>query len=89
MGAIEEMRSLTPSRPQFGFDKQHIIDMARLIGKYRLSMAVELCDALGPNKPTTVANKEWLESSEERAGGMENLVHQALKKQYFVELLQN
>ena len=50
MGAIEEMRSLTPSRPQFGFDKQHIIDTARLIGKYRLSMAVKVCDAHGPKK---------------------------------------
>ena len=89
MGAIEEMCSLIPLRPLLGFDKRHIIDMARLLGTYRLSMAVEVCDALGPNKPTTVANKEWLELSEERAGGMENLVHQALEKQYSVELLQN
>ena len=40
-------------------------------------------------KPTTVANNEWFELSEESAGGMENLVHQALEKQYSVELLQN
>ena len=52
-------------------------------------MAVEVCDALGPKKPTTVANREWLKLSEEKADGMENLVHQALEEQYFVELLQN
>ncbi len=34
--------------------------------------------------PTTVANKEWLELSEKSAGGMENLVHQRLEKQYSV-----
>ena len=75
--------------PQLGFDKRYIIDMARHIGTFRFSMAVEVCDALGPKKPTTVANRELLKLSEVKADGIENLVHRALEEQYFVELLQN
>jgi thiamine biosynthesis protein ThiI len=89
MGAIEAMSSLIPLRPLLCFDKRHIIDMARALGTYELSLAVEVCDALGPKKPTTVANKEWLELSEQRAGGMEILVNQALTKKYLVNLLSN
>ncbi len=86
LGAIEQMSSLTPLRPLLAFDKRYIIDMSRDLGTYDISVGVEVCDALGPNRPTTVANKEWLERSEERAGGMEYLCQEALTKMYEVEL---
>ena len=86
LGAIEQMSSLTPLRPLLAFDKRYIIDMARDLGTYDISVGVEVCDALGPNRPTTVANKEWLERSEERVGGMEFLCQEALTKMYEIEL---
>ena len=86
LGAIEQMSSLIPLRPLLAFDKRYIIDMARDLGTYDISVGVEVCDALGPNRPTTVANKEWLEKSEERAGGMESLCQEALSEKYEIEL---
>jgi len=50
-----------------------IMTMARRLGTLGISEGPEVCDALGPSKPTTVANKEWLESSEERVGGLQHL----------------
>ena len=47
--------------------------MARKIGTLEISEWPEVCDVLGPGKPTTVANKEWLEQSEERVGGLQQL----------------
>lgn len=86
IGAIEEMTDLIPLRPLLSMDKRHIIEMARELGTYRLSVGEEICDAFGPKKPTTVANKEWLELSEQRAGGMDNLVNSALKTKYSINL---
>ena len=86
MGAIEQMSKLIPLRPLLAFDKRYIIDMARELGTYELSVGVEVCDALGPNRPTTVANREWLEKSEQRAGGMDFLCGEALTNKYELEL---
>ena len=86
LGAIEMMCELNTLRPLLAFDKRHIIDMARELGTYELSLAAEVCDALGPNKPTTVANQEWLELSEKRAGGLDNLVEESLNKRYTMKL---
>lgn len=86
MGAIEQMSQLTPLRPLLSFDKRYIIDMARELGTYDISLGVEVCDALGPNRPTTVANQEWLEKSEQRAGGMSILCNDALALKYEIEL---
>ena len=35
--------------------------MAGKIRALKISEGPEICDALGSSKPTTVANKEWLE----------------------------
>jgi thiamine biosynthesis protein ThiI len=86
MGAIEEMAPLIPLRPLLAFDKRYIIDMARKLETYRISVGVEVCDALGPDHPTTVANKEWLEKSEMRVGGIEALCNDALGKRYQIAL---
>lgn len=86
MGAIEQISKLIPLRPLLAFDKRHIVDMARYLGTYEISSGVEVCDALGLNQSTTVANKEWLEKSEHRAGEMSILCADALSKKYELEL---
>lgn len=73
LGGIEIVTPLKPLRPLLAFDKVTIMTMARRLGTLTISEGPEVCDALGPNKPTTVANKEWLESSEERVGGLQQL----------------
>lgn len=73
LGGIEITTPLLPLRPLLAFDKISIMTMARNIGTLEISEGPEVCDALGPSKPTTVANKEWLESSEERVGGLQHL----------------
>ena len=73
LGGIEIATTLLPLRPLLAFDKISIMTMARNIGTLEISEGPEVCDALGPSKPTTVANKEWLESSEERVGGLQHL----------------
>jgi thiamine biosynthesis protein ThiI len=86
MGAIEQMSELIPLRPLLAFDKRYIIDMARELGTYDISVGIEVCDALGPNRPTTVANREWLEKSEQRAGGLDVLCGEALGMKYELKL---
>ena len=73
LGGVEITSNLTPLRPLLAFDKVTIMGMARKLGTLSISEGPEVCDALGPNKPTTVANKEWLERSEDRVGGLQQL----------------
>ena len=86
LGAIEMMCQLKPLHPLLALDKRHIIDMARDIGTYDLSLTPEVCDAFGPNKPTTIANQEWLELSEKRVGGIDKLVFESMKNRYTLKL---
>ena len=72
LGGVEIASSLLPLRPLLAFDKVTIMSMARNIGTLEISEGPEVCDALGPSKPSTVANKEWLERSEERVGGLQH-----------------
>jgi hypothetical protein len=51
-----------------------------------LSIGPEVCDALGPSLPTTIANLEWLEKSEQRLGGLDNITRDAWKNRRVVEL---
>ena len=73
LGGVEIASSLLPLRPLLAFDKVTIMSMARNIGTLEISEGPEVCDALGPSKPSTVANKEWLERSEERVGGLQHI----------------
>jgi len=78
--------SLRMLRPLLGIDKTVIMHMAQSMGTYELSLGPEVCDALGPSLPTTVANLEWLEKSEERVGGFQKLVEEAWKNHRIVQL---
>lgn len=42
-------------RPLIGFDKQEIVDRAKAIGTYDVSKGPEICDLLGPQRPSTHA----------------------------------
>lgn len=86
LGGIEIASDLTPLRPLLAFDKVDIMAMARHIGTLEISEGPEICDALGPNKPTTVANKEWLERSEERVGGLQHLAKDCYSRLRVVNL---
>ena len=77
LGSIEQASSLKPLRPLLGFDKNTIIRMSRVLGVFELSLGPEVCDALGPNTPVTIANQEWLEKSEQRAGGLHEICQAA------------
>ena len=60
--------------------------MAQAIGTYDLSIGSEVCDALGPSLPTTIANLEWLEKSENRLGGLGQISQDAWLQRRVVEL---
>tara|TARA_B100001996_G_scaffold215760_1_gene165834 strand:- start:2345 stop:3001 length:657 start_codon:yes stop_codon:yes gene_type:complete len=78
LGAIEEASNYRMLRPLLGLDKQEIIDEARKIGTFEISSGPEMCDALGPEKPSTVANLNRLRSHELRFGGLDCLITESL-----------
>jgi thiamine biosynthesis protein ThiI len=86
LGGVEIATPLLPLRPLLAFDKVTIMTMARKIGTLEISEGPEVCDALGPSKPTTVANKEWLERSEERVGGLQHIASECYSKLRIVKL---
>ena len=50
------------------------------------STGPEICDVLGPSFLTTIANLEWLEKSENRLGGLEQITQDAWHQRRVVEL---
>ena len=86
LGGVEIATPLLPLRPLLAFDKVTIMTMARRLGTLEISEGPEICDALGPSKPTTVANKEWLESSEDRLGGLQSIAEDCFSKLKVVQL---
>ena len=79
LGAVEEASHLRILRPLLGLDKQEIIDEARELGTYDIAAGPELCDALGPDRPTTVADLNRLRRNESTQGGLDGLVEECLK----------
>lgn len=86
LGAVELAGNLPVLRPLLGMDKSAIVSMARVLGTFDLSTGPEVCDALGPKHPTTVANLEWLERSEARHGGLQALVEEVWSAARTVDL---
>jgi len=70
LGAVEEASAVRILRPLLGLDKQEIIDEARGLGTYEIAAGPELCDALGPDHPTTVADLARLRRNEAAQGGL-------------------
>lgn len=53
--AIDAVAKRPVLRPLIGMDKQEIMDRAKGIGTYDVSVGPEICDLLGPAKPATAA----------------------------------
>ena len=73
MGAVERASDRPVLRPLLGMDKQEIVDEARSLGTFTISEGPEMCDALGPAHPTTVANIGRLLRNEDARGGLAQL----------------
>ncbi|MCI4371853.1 MAG: hypothetical protein L3J78_04315 [Thermoplasmata archaeon] len=64
-------------RPLIGFDKQEIVDRAKTIGTYEVSKGPEICDLLGPPRPSTHARLDQI-LAEETKIDVERLVRSCL-----------
>jgi tRNA uracil 4-sulfurtransferase len=55
-------------RPVLTYDKQEIIDLAKIIGTYDISKGPEICSLLGPKHPATRSNPEAIEKELDKLG---------------------
>jgi tRNA uracil 4-sulfurtransferase len=62
--AIDAVARRPVLRPLIGFDKQEIVNRAREIGTYEVSRGPEICDLLGPPRPSTHARMEQILAEE-------------------------
>lgn len=88
LGAVEAASNRPILRPLLGLDKQEIIDEARVISTFEASQGPELCDALGPKHPTTVANLPRILESETIAGGLAELASECYSQKRFESILE-
>src|SRR5881275_903622 len=58
--AIDAIARRPVLRPLIGFDKQEIVDRAKEIGTYEVSKGPEICDLLGPSRPSTHARLDQI-----------------------------
>ena len=77
MGCIQSASDLPILRPLLGLDKVEIMHMARKLGTLAIGEGKEVCDALGPAKPATVADADWVEESERILGGIDAIARAA------------
>ena len=82
--AIDLAATVPVLRPLLAFDKQEIIDRARAIGTYEISVGPELCDVLGPEHPATQAKLGEV-AAEEAKLDIDGLVGQVLSTLAVVE----
>ena len=66
LASIDRAAPLPVLRPLLAYDKVDIVDMARSIGTYDISVGPEICDVLGPSHPSTGAALERVEKEEGR-----------------------
>lgn len=58
--AIDAVARHPVLRPLIGMDKQEIVDRAKALGTYEVSVGPEICDLLGPPKPATQARLDQI-----------------------------
>ena len=58
--AIDAVARRPILRPLIGVDKQEIVDRAKAIGTYEVSKGPEICDLLGPPRPSTHARMDQI-----------------------------
>lgn len=66
LASIDRAAPLPVLRPLLAYDKVDIVDLAREIGTYDISVGPEVCDVLGPTHPSTGAALERVEKEEAR-----------------------
>jgi thiamine biosynthesis protein ThiI len=78
--AVEQqaLGGLPAIRPLIGFDKTEIMDIARRIGTYDLSISSGLCCTIVPDKPSVAARTNEVEAAEEGLE-MKDLVEAAIQ----------
>lgn len=76
--AIDAAAKRPVLRPLIGMDKQEIMDRAKTIGTYDVSVGPEICDLLGPAKPATAARLSQIREEETKLD-IEGLVAACLK----------
>src|SRR6059058_6700098 len=62
--AIDAIARRPVLRPLIGFDKQEIVDRAKSIHTYEVSKGPEICDLLGPPRPSTHARLDQILAEE-------------------------
>ena len=67
LACIDKAATVPVVRPLVAFDKQEIIDRAKALGTYEISVGPELCDVLGPEHPATQAKVVDVLAEEARA----------------------
>src|SRR3989449_1621766 len=77
--AIDAIARRPVLRPLIGFDKQQIVDRAKEIGTYEVSKGPEICDLLGPPRPSTHARLDQI-LAEETKLDLPGLVSSCLSK---------
>lgn len=78
VGAVALMADRPVLQPLLGWDKQEITDASQVLGTFDIAKGPEVCDVLGPSKPSTVASRTRLEAHEHALGGLGALVDAAL-----------
>ena len=76
--AIDAVARRPVLRPLIGFDKQEIVDRAKEIGTYEVSKGPEICDLLGPPRPSTHARLDQI-LGEEAKLDLDQLVASSLR----------
>ena len=74
----EQAVDLPIIRPLIGLDKVEIIDIAKKIGTYDISIAPGLCCTIAPKKPATHANLSDIKIQEEKMN-IDSLIEDAIK----------
>ena len=74
----EQAVDLPIIRPLIGLDKVEIIDIAKKIGTYDISIAPGLCCTIAPKKPATHANLSDIQIQEEKMN-IDSLIEDAIK----------
>jgi thiamine biosynthesis protein ThiI len=82
LAAIDQAASMPILRPLIGTGKEEIIDEARRIGTFDISIQPfdDCCSFLMPHSPETHAKLEAVLRAEERLGDMEELLRDALAR---------
>lgn len=78
---VTQVTKLPLIRPLIGMDKQEIIEIARKIGTYEISILPGLCCTIVPKQPSTAAKLDAV-TSEEQKVDIDALVEKSLEGMY-------